>query len=129
MKALFKILRHYPLTMAWFAFVYTVCLIPVPEVPVKPVVGFDKVVHLALWLVASGLIWWEYYRAPQSMRPRFPWVLTVALPILCSGSIELLQAYATTCRSGDWWDFLFNALGVLLAALGVGIITLRCRAK
>lgn len=108
-------LRHYPITTLWFIFIYIVCLMPVPETPLNHVIGIDKFVHLGLWLVASLIIWFEYSRAPQRYKPRRPLLLTVMLPILCSGSIELLQAYATTCRSGDWFDFLFNSAGVLLA--------------
>lgn len=109
------IFRYYPLTILWFIFIYVVCLMPVPETPLSHVIGIDKFVHLGLWMVASLLIWIEYWRAPEPAKPHHPLLLTVALPILCSGSIELLQAYATTCRSGDWYDFLFNAAGVLLA--------------
>ena len=74
---------------------------------------------LGLWFVASLIIWWEYFRAPERWQPRQPLWLTLVLPASCSGLIELLQAYATTCRSGDWLDFLFNAAGVILAALFV----------
>ena len=38
------------------------------------------------------------------------------LPIAISGLLELLQEYATDCRSGDWYDFVANTLGVLTAA-------------
>lgn len=109
-------MRHYPLTILWFIFIYIVCLMPVPETPLNHVIGIDKFVHLGLWLVASLIIWFEYFRAPRRWQPRRPLWLTLVLPVLASGSIELLQAYATTCRSGDWFDFLFNAAGVLLAA-------------
>lgn len=112
-------MRHYPLTILWFIFVFTVCLMPVPETPLNHVVNIDKFVHLGLWFVASLIIWWEYFRAPERWQPRQPLWLTLVLPASCSGLIELLQAYATTCRSGDWLDFLFNAAGVILAALFV----------
>jgi hypothetical protein len=41
-----------------------------------------------------------------------------------SGIIELLQAYATEHRGGDWLDFAANSLGVVLATL-VGYYILR----
>ena len=34
-----------------------------------------------------------------------------------SGLLELMQAYLTTCRSGEWLDFAANCVGVALAAL------------
>lgn len=115
-------MHHYPLTILWFIFIYIICLMPVPETPLSHVVGIDKFVHLGLWLVASLIIWGEYFRAPRRWQPRHPLWLTLALPLFAGGSIELLQAYATTCRSGDWLDFLFNASGVILAALIVFFI-------
>ena len=31
--------------------------------------------------------------------------------------MELAQAYLTTYRSGDWWDFVANSIGVLIAVV------------
>ena len=45
----------------------------------------------------------------------------VLCPIIMGGLIELAQAYLTTCRSGDFFDFVCNSLGVLLGCL-VGLI-------
>ena len=40
--------------------------------------------------------------------------------ILLGGLMELLQAYCTTTRSGEWLDFWADSLGVLLGnALGI----------
>lgn len=38
----------------------------------------------------------------------------VLCPIIMGGLIELAQAYLTTCRSGDIYDFFCNSLGVFL---------------
>ena len=43
-----------------------------------------------------------------------------------SGVIELLQAYATTTRSGEWLDFAANTLGVCLGNV-VGLLMRRLR--
>ena len=37
------------------------------------------------------------------------------------GLLELLQAYATTTRNGDWLDFAANTTGVTLAGI-VGLV-------
>ena len=42
-------------------------------------------------------------------------------PIIMGGLIELAQAYLTTCRSGDVYDFFCNSLGVLLGCC-IGLI-------
>ena len=71
-------------------------------------------------LLAGTLwVWWEFYRAHRYERvPMWhAWVGATLCPILQSGVIELLQAYATTHRGGEWWDFAANTAGVLLATL------------
>ena len=42
------------------------------------------------------------------------------------GVIELVQAYCTTNRSGEWLDFLADSLGVGLGAL-IGLLFWRFR--
>ena len=44
-------------------------------------------------------------------------------PILFSGAIELGQSYLTSYRGGDLADFVFNSLGVVLAALFSAYVT------
>ena len=43
-----------------------------------------------------------------------------------SGVIELLQAYCTTNRSGEWLDFAANTTGVGLGTL-IGLVMWRVR--
>lgn len=106
--------RHYPLSLCCIALIWVLCLMPSPEIGTKPPVGFDKLVHTVMYLGTCSVIWWEHLRTGAC-----PWrrtaLLTVVLPIAMSGIIELVQEYATSTRSGDWWDFAANAAGVLLA--------------
>lgn len=106
----------YPLTWLLVVFIYVLCLMPVPETPVDGLPGIDKLVHTAMYGFLCLVIWGERLR----QRKRRPlngvhcFVGAFVLPLVMSGSIELLQAYATTCRSGDWWDMAANALGVVI---------------
>ena len=43
----------------------------------------------------------------------------VLMPIVMSGVIELGQAYLTVHRSGEWWDFASNTIGVFTALAGM----------
>lgn len=45
------------------------------------------------------------------------WLGAWLCPVLFSGAVELLQAYCTTYRGGDWWDFAANTSGATLASL------------
>ena len=38
-------------------------------------------------------------------------------PVLMSGLLELIQAYCTTNRQGEWLDFAANTTGVTIGAL------------
>ena len=74
-------------------------------------------------LVIFTVIYLSFFRPPEidDELPLFPgidkMVGATLCPILLSGVIELLQAYATTHRGGEWWDFAANTAGVLLATL------------
>lgn len=106
--------RYYPLSLFCVLLIWVLCLIPVPETDVKPPLGFDKLVHTVMYLGTCSVIWWEHHRQPTSGKWRTA-LITFFLPILMSGAIELVQEYATSTRSGDWWDMAANTLGVLLA--------------
>ena len=84
--------------------------------------NFDKLVHTLLFLALSGVLFFDntsYLRLPISkMRILFASFL---FPVAIGGLIEILQAYLTTTRSGDWFDFIFDGLG---AFLGLGIALL-----
>lgn len=46
----------------------------------------------------------------------------ILLPACMSGFIEVLQAYCTTNRSGEWLDFAANCFGITLGFLVIKFI-------
>ena len=54
------------------------------------------------------------------------WVGALLCPVLFSGVVELLQAYCTTYRGGDWLDFAANAAGALLASGVAQVVRKKC---
>ena len=44
-------------------------------------------------------------------------LLSILLPIAFGGLIELLQEFFFAPRVGDWFDFIANAVGVVMAYL------------
>jgi VanZ family protein len=89
------------------------------ELPAAPMTNFDKLVHLIMFMGLSGIIFFENtrYLRKQIGKQRIIWGSFV-FPTLFSGAIEIGQEYLTTCRTGDWMDFLFDAIG---AGIGLGI--------
>ena len=110
-------LKDYPISWAVIISIFVVCLIPTPETPVNGVPGIDKLVHTALYAFLCSVILFERFRhrSLKTADMKRCFVGAFVLPITMSGLIELLQAYATTCRSGDWWDMAANSLGIVLS--------------
>lgn len=79
----------------------------------------DKWVHFIMYGGLCGVIWIEYLRCHR--RSEYSTVRLFAgawlLPAIMGGVLELLQAYCTATRSGDWLDFAANTIGVTLAAV------------
>lgn len=108
---------RYPVSCAIALAIWVVCLIPIPETPLDGVSFIDKWTHFVMYGTLTAAIWVEYDRRHKK---DFSWkrLLTggILCPILMGCLVELAQAYLTTCRSGDVFDALCNALGVLLGA-------------
>ena len=142
-------LKKYPLSLLCIAMVWILSLVPFfPETPLDDVPFIDKWTHLVMYGGTCSVIWFEYWRnhrhnAPLGRRTlatsgtqecsmfnfqcsmfRSPLLWAWLAPILMSGLLELLQAYCTTTRNGDWLDFAANSLGATLA-LPVGLLLRR----
>jgi VanZ family protein len=95
-----------------------------PKTDLDEVPNIDKLVHTCMYGGLCFMIWVEYLRSHRTLHRVKLTLWAVVAPIALSGVIELLQAYATTTRSGDWLDFAANTLGVLLA-IPVGLYLLK----
>lgn len=107
---------RYPLSSLIVVAIWVVCMIPVPETPLSHVSFIDKWTHFVMYGTLTSTIWIEYaYRHNKETRSSARlFVGGFVLPVIMGGLIELAQAYLTTCRSGEFFDFICNSLGVLL---------------
>lgn len=121
-------LKKYPLSLLTVAAVLFLSLFNPPQLEEENnIPHLDKLVHFCMYGTLSGLLWIEYLRKHHkhtNMHRVF--IGAGMLPILLGGFIELLQAYLTTYRSGDWADMLANTAGVAAACL-IGYLILRTR--
>jgi len=126
MKATYP--KRYPLSNVVGTAIIILSLIPIPEVPqLENISLLDKWVHMVMYGGLCVVIWWEYLRQHRSIHWRRALVGAVLLPVALGGGLELAQKYLTTCRSGEWLDFLANSVGVVLAALVAVILARVCR--
>jgi len=107
---------HYALAAAfWFACtaVATLSLIPVSELPSITLDVWDKAQHAAgfFFLCALGLVAY----------PRH--ITRVCMGLLLFGIVIEVAQSISGWRTGDWLDWLADALGVLLATLGMRQLT------
>lgn len=105
-----KFFRYFPITILVIIVVTTLCLIPIEDPPLKDVRFIDKWTHIGLFGAISFCITME---TALGGRKRF-WPAPV-IAALYGGTVELMQAYLTTCRSGEWLDFAADAAGAFVA--------------
>lgn len=123
-----KLVKSYPLSTLTCIVIWILSLAPMGEFEfVQNAKLSDKWAHFIMYGGFVLVIWGEWLRgqwrscgktaghtaAPLPLTLRV-FVATVAM----SGLLELLQAYCTTYRSGDWLDLAANAIG---AALGTAV--------
>ena len=111
-------LKKYPVSLLVILAVIYLSFFRPPSTELSTIPNIDKVVHVCMYFGMSGMLWLEFLRAHR--RDRVPlwhaWVGALLCPVLFSGMVELLQAYCTTYRGGDWLDFAANTAGALLAS-------------
>lgn len=85
----------------------------------------DKWTHMVMYGTLGTVVWAEYWRCHDRPHPFRLILWAIAAPIAMSGLLELLQAYATTYRSGEWMDLAANTIGVFIGA-AIGLSLKKC---
>lgn len=126
-----KSVRKYPVSLFLIAAIWTVCLIPIPEMPLNDVPMMDKWTHFVMFGVLSLCIISEYVYRHRKPKGWDVALVGMLLPFAMGGMIELAQAYCTGGnRSGDVMDWLADGIGVLIgAAIGSLLVYYRARAR
>lgn len=113
------IIRKYPFSLLICVVIWILCFIDIPETPLDDVSLIDKWTHIVMYAGLCFFLWWDHLRAHAYVYNKV-WIATwgCLFPLLMGGAIEVLQANCTGGRrSGDWIDFLADAVGVVLAQL------------
>lgn len=120
-----EVLKTYPFTVIVTVGVVALSVFPIPEVePLEEVPLIDKWVHFVMYGGLALAAWLDSRRrvckkqGGRSAQGRLGWgvwIFAVAYPAALGGLLELVQAYLTTYRSGDWLDFVADCVGVALA--------------
>ena len=124
-----SILKTYPLTLLTVAAICYLSFFTPPQTELNNISNIDKLVHTCMYGGLSIIIWWEYLKKHDTICWKRFIPISVVFPIMMSGIIELLQAYCTTNRSGEWLDFAANSLGVVLAFIAGNFVLRRIMKK
>ena len=112
------ILKEYIWTTLATVGIVVLSTIPIPEnPPLGDVPLMDKWVHMVMYGGLVVVMWMDHV---VRNKRTFSWaarIIMLLYAIALGGVMELVQAYLTTCRSGDWIDFEADAVGALLGKL------------
>lgn len=129
MKRLQQMVRNYPFSILCIVLIWYLSLFfTPPKTPLSDVAFIDKWTHFVMYGGTCSVIWWEYLRCHRTFSASKAFLLAWLAPVLMSGLLELLQAYCTTDRAGEWLDFAANATGCTIGAIvgmGMGMINER----
>lgn len=129
---LMRFIRTYPLSLFCILLIWILSLTPFfPETPLDDVAFIDKWTHLVMYGGTCSVIWWEHVRFHRRHSQRINrWGLCWAMigMVALGGLMELLQAYCTTTRSGEWLDFWSDSVGVVLGTF-MGLVIMRIYKK
>ena len=124
-QSIIRRIKCFPLSTLLVLVIWVLCLIPIPDnVPFGDVPMMDKWTHFVMYGGTCSVIWFEYLRSHQSLNKQKLFLWAWLAPTLMGGVIELVQAYCTTNRSGEWLDLAADAVGCTLA-VGVGLLLRR----
>lgn len=114
LKKIFK--YTWPPAIVAIIIFYLCCLIPTDDIPsgFEFFIPFDKIVHFLMYFGLAGVASFNYIIDKRGNIIILKLIaFAILVPIVYGGLIEILQAEYFTGRSGDWYDFLADALGAL----------------
>lgn len=103
-----KIIGYWKSIVVLSAIAY-VSLMREPSIAMPHVVGMDKWIHGAMYLILTLTLLWD-----SQQRPKLWWVAGV-LATIFGGVIEILQEQFFYPRTGDWMDWLADCVGAIVA--------------
>ena len=119
-------LRRYSLAILLAVVIVLLSLLPFQDIKVGVHVPLaDKWTHMVMYGTLTLAIWFDYKRSHKKYNVWRLLLFAFLAPIAMGGTLELAQAYLTTCRSGEWLDFVANTIGVCLGTVGGLLIRLR----
>ena len=86
----------------------------IPKINWLELLSFDKFVHASIFFIEQIFLVFALIHLPQKsfFRKNYKW-LSALFCIIYGGSLEIMQYYFFSERSGDVLDFIANSTGVI----------------
>ncbi len=105
--------------IAWFFIVLVLMCLPGKEIPkIDWLMGinFDKVVHIGVFGLLTGLFCWPFYKSNISKKERLQYFIRIAIATSIWGiTTEFIQRFFIPGRSFDLLDWVADSIGALIA--------------
>ncbi len=111
-------IKTYKYALVWSAVVVLLSSLPSKEFENKQMDGFDLAIHFVFYGVLCWLVALANVRYKQEISRNFyPLLTAIISSIILGGLVEVLQGTVFVSRTMDWYDFIANSCGALVAAL------------
>ncbi len=94
--------------LLWTFLIIVACTLPGKSLPGAPVVGFDKVVHIGMF-VGWACLWMLLYPGRVS--------LLIVVGVVFGIALEFYQQMLPFDRTFDWWDALADGVGTVVGTV------------
>ncbi len=81
--------------------------------------------HLLFFSLLTFSLSWETFRRGYGFGSMRMFLVSLLLPVLYGGALELVQEYFFPPRSAEWMDWLYDSLGVLIGWLSASFFVPR----
>ena len=117
LRSLFALIRKFWISSVLCVVILVLCFINTESLPEAPMSNFDKLVHALMFLGLSGAVFFDCTRYLRQSIGGLPVFLgSLLFPVLMGGLIEIVQTFLPY-RTGDWWDFFYDAIGAMAGYL------------
>ena len=106
-------------TIVWFAIVFFLSTMKVPDVPRIPLIDiphFDKIIHFLMYFILATIWMIDDYKKRKLFRT-LNLIITFASAVLYGALLELVQKIIVQNRSGDILDVFANMMGAIFALI------------
>jgi VanZ family protein len=104
------------LALSWTLIISILCCTPGKYIPHSnwlELLSFDKLVHAGMFFILTSF-WNLVLVKNKKIIPIYKMLVIIGC-IGYGGTLELLQSFYFSGRSGDWYDFIANTFGVFMA--------------